>query len=680
MALQFELAGSQIDGARDYQEDAFLITNLTDANGKPSALLIVADGMGGHAAGNVASNMAVQAFNKHVSANYPTDNPTQVLRECVLKANNSIQETINETPALAGMGCTLVAAILESDKLWWASVGDSHLYLIRNKELIKKNADHSYGGFLDRMAAAGTPMEAEPGLKRNMLMSAITGEEINEIDVSEEPFELKEGDRIIICSDGLDTLSEGKIIQYSEWSESPKECAEALMKAVEEAGLPKQDNTTAVVVNIKKAAQGAEATVPPPEPEAVPELEKEAEHVIEEVELVKTDEDLEVEESAAPEPEVALETRAKQEPEPAPPPAPPPAPREKAFAGEQQPSGIGKILGVAAALVIAISAGVFFIMRGREESVQPPPSIEKETTQTVTDTQESGTEEETTETGQEVVQEPEQEKQGLEKPQQTETKPAPVKEPENLTTKITEKEIRDNLKDGSPAPIMVIVGPGTFEMGSSGISRFTDERPRHTVKVKKFAISKYEITFTQYDRFAKATKRPSPFAQYLDRATHPVINVSWDDAYYYAKWLSEQTGKHYRLPSEAEWEYAAGAGSSATYWWGYDPKPEMAHCLDCLTGLDPDKPTKIGSFKANPFNIYDTAGNVAEWVQDCWHENYDKAPTTSITWEGGDCAYRIVRGGSYHSPLLSLRTAKRDKFKSDSPYDIIGIRIARDVD
>ena len=251
MALEFELAGSQIDGARDYQEDAFLITHLTDANGKPSALVVIADGMGGHAAGNVASNMAVQAFNKHVSANYPTEDPSEILKESVIKANNSIKETVAETPALSGMGCTMVAAILEEGKMWWASVGDSHCYLVRDRELTKKNADHSYGGFLDRMEAEGTPVEPEPGLSRNMLMSAITGEDINEIDVPANPFELLAGDRIILCSDGLDTLSAGKIIQYSEWSEATKECADALMTAVEEANMPRQDNTTAVVVNVK---------------------------------------------------------------------------------------------------------------------------------------------------------------------------------------------------------------------------------------------------------------------------------------------------------------------------------------------------------------------------------------------------------------------------------------------
>jgi formylglycine-generating enzyme required for sulfatase activity/serine/threonine protein phosphatase PrpC len=678
MALQFELAGSQIDGARDYQEDAFLITHLTDARGKSSALVIVADGMGGHAAGNVASNMAVQAFNKHVSANYPTDKPAKILRECVLKANSSIQETIKETPALAGMGCTMVAAILESDKLWWASVGDSHLYLIRNKELIKKNADHSYGGFLDRMAAAGTPMDPEPGLSRNMLMSAITGEEINEIDVSEEPFELQEGDRIIICSDGLDTLSDGKIIQYSEWSDSPKECSEALMQAVQDAGLPKQDNTTAVVVNIKKAGQAAAAASPPP---AAAEADVAA---AVEQDLEITYDKLAVEEAAPvsePVPEAVEEIEAEPARKPEAPPEPGPAPSAApipppaaAAAGARKKFNMGMIIGIAAVVIIAIGAGVFLMMGGKQQIPQPSPAV-TERTESVTEAPQSATEEESTEAQQTVAAAPRQEQV-----EAVEKTPGPEQPATTKTTVLAEQEIRDTLKDGSPAPSVVILGPGTLEMGSPGTSRFADERPRHTVNIKKFAISKYEITFAQYDKFAKASKRTLPDNLYMDRATHPVIYVSWDDAYYYAKWLSEQTGRTYRLPSEAEWEYAAGAGNNSSFWWGYDEKPNMAHCFGCATGLDPRKPTKVGSFNANSFNIYDSAGNVAEWVQDCWHDNYVDAPANGSVWEGGDCAYRVVRGGAYSSPPQSLRTSKRDKFKSDQAYDHIGIRIVRELD
>src|SRR3990170_2375012 len=147
----------------------------------------------------------------------------------------------------------MAPALLQGNNIWWASVGDSHLYLVRNRELNKINADHSYGGFLDAMSKAGTPVEPEPGLARNMLMSAITGVDIADIDCPTSPLQLKHGDRIIICSDGMDTLSDGKIIQYSDWSESPKECVDALLNAVEEAESPKQDNNTGLMIGIAAA-------------------------------------------------------------------------------------------------------------------------------------------------------------------------------------------------------------------------------------------------------------------------------------------------------------------------------------------------------------------------------------------------------------------------------------------
>jgi formylglycine-generating enzyme required for sulfatase activity/serine/threonine protein phosphatase PrpC len=635
MALQFELAGAQIDGARDYQEDAFLITNLTDKDGNPSALIIVADGMGGHAAGNVASNMAVQAFNKHVSANYPAENPASILRECVLKANKSIKDTVSETPALEGMGCTMVAAILEKGKLWWASVGDSHLYLIRNRELVKKNADHSYGGFLDRMAAAGTPVEPEAGLARNMLMSAVTGDEINEIDVPETPFELQAGDRILLCSDGIDTLSAGKIIQFSEWSESPKECAEALLKEVDEAKMPKQDNTTVVVVSVvERAAAAAPAPTPaastptPPPPPAAP----------------------------APQPDPAA-----------------PEPAEPQFESAPEKSKTGLIVGIAAAVVIAIGAGAFLAMGDKKEKPPTAPAVTEDTAavsepaigaEEVADEDTTALEETQTAATEEAA-----------PPVATTMEPPPASPAEP----VADREFRDKLKDGTPGPHMVWLPAGSFEMGSPGSSRFADERPRHAVKVKRFAIGKYEITFEEYEKFASATGRNLPDNLYLDKATHPVFFVTWDDAFYYTQWLSEQTGKPYKLPSEAHWEYAAGTGETSPFFWGFQEEGGRAHCsLGCDTRFDPRKPTKTGSFAANRFGVHDTAGNVAEWVRDCWHENYSGAPAEATVWEGGDCAYRVARGGAFSSPAQSIRHAKRDRYKSDQIYDHIGFRVMRE--
>ncbi len=648
MAIEFELAGSQIDGARDYQEDAFLITHLTDADGNPSALVVVADGMGGHAAGNVASNMAVQAFNKHVSANYPSENLAEILEQSVINANSSIKETVTETPALAGMGCTMVAAVLEGGKITWASVGDSHCYLVRDKELTKLNADHSYGGFLDRMEAEGTPVEPEPGLSRNMLMSAITGEDINEIDVPATPFELQPGDRILLCSDGIDTLSAGKIIQYSEWSDSPKECSDALMQAVEEANMPRQDNTTAVVVNIKEASEESAAESAPATPEEEPVTE-------------------DVGESTAELPIVGSEPVEQQVGQP--------VHIEQSFESFEEPkSKTGMFIGIAAVVLILIGAGAFFAL-GKKPAVQTDMLVAE------TDTTEEAISEEIVEETEEATEETDTTVAEETTPETVEEKPvakAESKPKATATTKPAGKSIQDTLKSGGKAPVMVVVPAGKFQMGSTS-SRYSEERPRHEVEVKAFAVSQYEITFDEYDQFAKATGRKTPDSLYLDRKTHPVIFVTWDDAYYYTKWLSEETGEKYRLANEAEWEYLASTGKKTTFWWGYEEEPNRAHCFGCGSAFDPRKPTKVGSFEPNAFGIYDTAGNVSEWVHDCWHENYKGAPSVAEVWEGGDCAYRVARGGAYSTPPQSIRNSKRDKFKSDQPYDHIGIRVVRKI-
>lgn len=676
MTLSFEIAGGQIDGARDYQEDAFLITHLAGN----AALVVVADGMGGHAAGNVASNMAVQAFNKYVSSHYPADHVHEVLNGAVLKANHSIAETIKETPALDGMGCTMVAALLQGNNIWWASVGDSHLYLVRNRELNKINADHSYGGFLDAMSKAGTPVEPEPGLARNMLMSAITGVDIADIDCPTSPLQLKHGDRIIICSDGMDTLSDGKIIQYSDWSESPKECVDALLNAVEEAESPKQDNTTVLIINIiDKAIQASAA--------AKTEEEVDDEDITdtrgnERAAASKLEKTVELTEDSAEEPdEIELpELEAESVPEPPVPPEPVVTPKDDKT-GPKKNTGL--MIGIAAAVIIAVGIGGFFML-GKEKA--PTTTLEPDTTsitpaepeeEIATEVEpEEVTEEPSVEEIEPAAAEPEPAVTAEEPVTEPEPEPAPV--PEATVVTKEEKAFTDALKSGGSGPEMVWMPAGSFEMGSPSSSTNAEERPRHSVKIKKFAISKYEITFSEYDKFAKSTGRKIPDNMYMDRATTPVIFISWDDAYNYAKWLAEETGKKYRLPSEAEWEYAASGGKKSTFWWGFNEEVGKAHCFTCESQFDPRKPTKIGSFQPNQFGIYDTAGNVAEWVHDCWHENYNDAPGDGSIWEGGDCTMRAARGGSYISPQQSIRTAKRDKFKSNSGYDHIGIRLVRE--
>ena len=264
MELYFEIAGSQYLGARDYQEDAFLTTYLDDegATSKSTVLAVIADGMGGHAAGNIAANLVVSTFNRSVTRSFGQQKLPPLLRECVATANDALKESIRETPALDGMGCTLVAVAGSRGKLWWISVGDSHLYLLRDRELIKENEDHSYGGYLERMKAQGLELEPDPSLSRNMLMSAVTGEEIAEIDCPETPLQLRAGDRLLIASDGLDTLSLDKTLQCCAWAKSAKECVDSLLKAVEAAERPRQDNTTVVVIDVLQRDRAADTQAP----------------------------------------------------------------------------------------------------------------------------------------------------------------------------------------------------------------------------------------------------------------------------------------------------------------------------------------------------------------------------------------------------------------------------------
>lgn len=610
--LTFDISGAQIDGARDYQEDAFLITHLGDSDSEGGSLVIVADGMGGHAAGNVASNMAVQTFNKHVTSNFPNENLSEILRESVEQANNSISETVRETAALKGMGCTLVAAVLEDRFIRWVSVGDSHLYRIRNGDLAKKNADHSYGGFLDRMAAEGTPVEAEAGFSRNMLMSALTGEDIAEIDCPDDPLELAPGDRIIVASDGLDTLSSGKILSFAAEAKTAKECVDALLKGVDSAKMPRQDNTTVVVIDIGEKADPKEKT--------------------------------------------AVTTPAAVDVQAAPPPARAPFVVED---DEPEKSGSGLIIALVVLLILGgAGGGYWFISR---EPAQPPPI------EIVIEDELPGDDE--------LIDEPEPTEPDEPAPPETEPPPAEVASAPPVAKG---KTFSDPLKVGGNAPTMIWIPAGEFLMGARDSAAQFDERPQHKVSVPAFAMSIHEVTIADYMKFARATGRRAPKTGDLDQASYPVFFVSWNDAVEYSKWLSAQTGNNYRLPTEAEWEYAMRAGSTTAYPWGRKLGRDKAHCFACETGLDQRRPTKVGRFDANAFGVHDLAGNVEEWVYDCYNKNYQGAPDDGSVFEGGDCSVRVVRGGAYSSGPKALRSSARNKFQYDAGNDSIGIRIVRE--
>ena len=180
-------------------------------------------------------------------------------------------------------------------------------------------------------------------------------------------------------------------------------------------------------------------------------------------------------------------------------------------------------------------------------------------------------------------------------------------------------------------PEMVRIPTGKFLMGSDDGD--SDEMPIHEVTIGyEFEIGKYAVTFDEYDVFAEDTKRKPPSDKDWRRGKRPVINVSWRDAQDYVKWLSDKTGKRYRLPTEAEWEYASRAGTQTRYWWGDDIGVINANGLSCGSQWDGKQTAPVGSFKPNAFGLYDTVGNVWEWTQDCWHENYNNAPKDGSAW------------------------------------------------
>lgn len=218
---------------------------------------------------------------------------------------------------------------------------------------------------------------------------------------------------------------------------------------------------------------------------------------------------------------------------------------------------------------------------------------------------------------------------------------------------------------------------GRFRMGSD-TSKHDDERPVHTVTIPRpFWMSETEITFKQYDAYAAATGKPKPEDEGWGRDSRPVINVSWDDTQGYVKWLSANNpqGLQCRLPSEAEWEYAARANSYTHYSWGNEIGRNRANCNGCGSRWNSKQTAPVGRFAANAFGLKDMHGNVYEWIQDCWHSDYQGAPVDGSAWEGGQCSSRVLRGGSWFNSPHNLRSAYRLSYDPDSRFSPLGFRI-----
>lgn len=229
-------------------------------------------------------------------------------------------------------------------------------------------------------------------------------------------------------------------------------------------------------------------------------------------------------------------------------------------------------------------------------------------------------------------------------------------------------------------PAMIVVPAGKFLMGSpkNETGRYDGEGPQHEVTIAKpFAVSKFVVTFAQWDACAAAGACPKVKDEW-GRGQMPVINVSWDEAKKYVAWLSRLTGKAYRLLTEAEWEYAARAGTATRIYWGDDIGKNNANCNGCGSKWDNKQTAPVGSFQPNAFGLYDMAGNVLEWVEDVWHDNYNGAPTDGSAWvQGGDESHRVVRGGSWLDNPQDLRAADRYRSSTDGRSINLGFRVAR---
>jgi len=260
--------------------------------------------------------------------------------------------------------------------------------------------------------------------------------------------------------------------------------------------------------------------------------------------------------------------------------------------------------------------------------------------------------------------------------------------------------VTDNKGDNTrpteiPLPRMIPIRAGSFQMGSpeSEPDRDTDEGPLHPVQIAAFELAETEVTFEQYDVFAKATKRSPPDDEGWGRGTRPAINVSWQDAQDYIAWLNRVTGSNYRLPSEAEWEYAARAGTQSPFYTGsciyadqanynYDFEYNDCGVNQTTKTFNQNHTLPVGSFNRNPYELLDMAGNVWEWTQDCWHDTYEGAPQNGEAWlesDGGACDLRVVRGGGWNNIPVFLRSAVRDGFQRDGRGSNLGFRLARTV-
>lgn len=255
------------------------------------------------------------------------------------------------------------------------------------------------------------------------------------------------------------------------------------------------------------------------------------------------------------------------------------------------------------------------------------------------------------------------------------------------------------LKECADCPELAVLPAGGFQMGSppGETGRYDNEGPRHFVRVAAFALAKYPVTVAEFAVFVRQTGYAIGDCDWPDGASwqspgiaspdrQPVVCVSWNDAQAYVSWLNGKAGGHgapYRLPSEAEWEYAARAGSASARWWGEEIGRGKANCNGCGSPWDNLQIAPVGSFGPNPFGLYDMLGNVWQWTEDCWSDTYEGAAADGRPRRDGDCSHRVLRGGSWSNLPAFIRSAARNRGGIDDRNrdyaSYAGFRVARSI-
>ena len=659
-----QFVARQIVGGRPYQEDDY---------GFDGPLFLLADGMGGQVRGDMASSTAIKTF----MAAYPeTTGPiAERLHTCLNAANDALAAAIEEQPELDGMGTTLVGIVFSQDGIDWISVGDSPLWLFRDGQLRRLNADHSMAAVFAEMVAAGTMTEEEAATdpNRHALRSAVMGEEISMIDVASQPVPLRKNDLVILASDGLMTLEDAEIAHIVEslQNESLERIADALIQAIEDVGNPHQDNTTILLYaprakslgNVRRrnkwlvgAALGV-ALLGLLSYGATNEewrnfvLNKEEEPMkplfdaaLEEGDWDRAKEIIEQYASKLPEHVDEWQRRLAEAQQPRETPGGPAATSSTPTTGRSASE--------------AATSSTSTTGRSASEAAKAQQVLEPRV-------EESEDEElEKERARQERQAEELLEKQRREKILQDRFDVALRKENFAEAEKYLDtlhnnywlprpelKELERSLHEARERE-----KGKTFSLSEGANMDFVWIKPGGAIG-EGFWLGKHEVTQGQWSSVMKTTPWKGQ-ANVESNSSHPAVYISWDDVQKFIRKLNDAPdGSRYRLPSAAEWEYACRAGTSTEWSFGDDAGQlgEYAWYKENAKDVGEEYAHAVGTKSPNLWDLYDMHGNVAEWVQG-----------------------KFLRGGSFKDSAEQTTSERSSNKMKGSQQVHIGVRLLRE--